>query len=237
MSLVVFQHEKHETAGRLGDILRDYGHKLRVVELYAGQPVPADLDNVDGVISMGGTPNVEDADKFAWMPKEMAYLKAAHEAGKPVVGICLGAQLIAATLGGKVAAMAAPEVGWAGVKLGFPGTVETLYQGLPWDSVQFHLHGQEVTTLPPGGTPLAGSKGCKIQSFKVGLRTYGFQYHFESTREDIKAMAADGLVTKAGVASASILQQTDAHYDTYRRLGDRLCETIAMTLFPIDKRH
>lgn len=236
MSLVVFQHEKHETPARLGSILRDYGHKLRVVELYAGQAVPTDLDDVDGVISMGGTANVEDGAKFPWIAAEMAYLKKAHEAGLPVVGVCLGAQLIAAALGGTVAAMAAPEVGWGGVRLGFPGTIETIYQGVPWDTMQFHLHGQEVTQLPPGATPLSGTKACKTQSFKVGMRTFGFQYHFEWTDKDLEAAVRDPLVTKAGASPDAILADSEKHYDNYRRLGDRLCETLAMVLFPLDKR-
>lgn len=236
MSLLVFQHQASEPPAMLGAVLRDHGHKLRVIELYAGQSVPPDLDDVDGILSMGGAANVDETAKYPWLAGEMAYLKTAHERSVPIVGICLGAQLIAAALGGKVAAMAVPEVGWGNVKLAFPGTIDTIYMGLQWDTVQMHLHGQEVAALPPGATPLAGSKACKTQAFKVGPTTYGFQYHFEWTDADIRAAAHDELVKKAGVNPETIVQGIAQHYDGYRRLGNRLCETIALMLFPIDKR-
>jgi GMP synthase (glutamine-hydrolysing) len=236
MSLLVFQHHKNEPASILGTVLRDHGHHLRVIELYAGQSVPSDLDNVDGIISMGGPANVDETEKYPWLAKEMEYLKNAHARSVPMVGICLGAQLIATALGGKVAAMAKPEVGWAGIKLAFPGTVDTIYQGIPWESMQGHLHGQEVTQLPPGGTPLAGSKLCKTQAFKVGLTTYAFQYHFEWTEQDIRLAAKDEMVARSDTTSDSIEKGIAQHYDGYRRLGDRLCETIALMLFPVDKR-
>lgn len=236
MSLLVFQHHKNEPACVLGSTLRDQGHRLRVIELYAGQSVPPDFDDVDGIVSMGGPANVDQADQFPWLSQEMAYLKSAHERNIPIVGVCLGAQLIAAALGGKVAAMASPEVGWATIKQAFPGTIDPLYQGIPWETMQMHLHGQEVAQLPPAATPLAGSKLCKNQAFKVGLTTYAFQYHFEWTADDIRAAAQDPLVAKAGVSPETLLQGIAAHYDNYRRLGNRLCETIALMLFPIDKR-
>jgi GMP synthase-like glutamine amidotransferase len=236
MSLLVFQHQPTETPAEFGNILRDYGHKLRVIKLHEGQSVPTDLDDVDGVISLGGSMNVDEVALYGWIETEAAYLKLAHEAGKPIVGICLGAQLIAHALGGKVTPMATPEVGFQNVKLAFPGTTETLYQGIAWDTMQFHLHGQEVSAMPPGAVPLAGSKMCKTQAFKVGLRTYAFQYHFEWDSNRLKAASRDPLVEKAGVKSEDILAQIELHYDSYRRLGNRLSETIAVTLFPIDKR-
>jgi GMP synthase (glutamine-hydrolysing) len=236
MSLLVFQHHEHEPPAALGEILRNHGHRPRVVKLFAGEPLPPDLDALDGIVSMGGPMNPDQADKHPWSPGEMALLKQGHDAGLPVVGVCLGAQLIAAALGGKVAAMAQPEVGWGNVKLAFPGTMETLYQGIPWDTVQFHLHGQEVTQLPGGATPLASSKLCKTQAFKVGLRTYGFQYHFEYTKKDILAAARDEMARAAGLAADALATQTEQHYDGYRRLGNRLCETMALMLFPIDRR-
>jgi GMP synthase-like glutamine amidotransferase len=236
MSLLVFQHQASEPPAVIGSVLRDHGHALRVVELHAGQPVPVDLDGVDGILSMGGAPNVDETEKHPWLAAEMAYLKAAHGRGVPIVGICLGAQLIAAALGGKVAAMATPEVGWGNVKMAFPGTIDTIYTGIPWETMQVHLHGQEVTALPPGATPLAGSKACKTQAFKVGSTTYGFQYHFEWSETDIRAAAKDDLTARAGVNPETVIQGIAQHYDQYRRLGDRLCETIALMLFPIDKR-
>ncbi len=233
MSLLVFQHHPNENPAQLGTILNDHGHKLRTIKLYEGEPVPPDLDDVDGVLSMGGPQNVDEAAKYPWITDEMAYLKLAHEKGLPIVGVCLGAQLIAAALGGKVAAMAQPEVGWQNVKLAFPGQIDPIYQGITWDSMQFHLHGQEVTALPPGATPLSGSKQCKTQAFKVGLTTYAFQYHFEWTEADLAVAARDPLASAAGVKPEALATQTREFYDDYRRRGDRLSEMMAMMLFPV----
>ncbi len=236
MSLVVFQHIRFENVAVLGSVLQGYGHRLRTIRLYAGEPVPVDLDDVDGVISMGGPMNVDQGGQYPWLDQEMQYLKAAHGAGVPIVGVCLGAQLIAAALGGEVAAMAEPEIGWHPIKLTFPGMNDPMMTGMGWESAQFHLHGQEVTRLPEGGVPLAGSERCKNQAFRVGLTTYGFQYHFEWDREDLKEMVKDPLVKQAGLSGDEILKQGNSYYGEYRRLGDRLCHAIATYLFPIDKR-
>jgi len=236
MSLVVFQHEANETAALLGQVMQGYGHRLRTVKLFAGETVPVDLDDVDGIISMGGSMNVGDTATHAWIQQEMDYLKAAHTAGLPIVGVCLGAQLIAKALGGDVAAMETPEVGWHNVKQAFPGTIDPIYAGIPWDTMQFHMHGQQVTALPPDSAPLAGSKGCRTQAFRVGLRVYAFQYHFEWNRSQIEQMAGDALVAKAGAKADDIINGIDKHYPGYRRLGERLSERLALMLFPVDKR-
>lgn len=236
MSLLVFQHHPEEGAYALGAALQNLGHKLDHVALYDGDPVPPDLDGIDGIVSMGGPMNVADAAEHPWIDAELAYLAAAHEADVPIVGICLGAQLLATALGGKVAAMDQPEVGWQPITLAFPGTVDNLFAGIPWNTTQFHLHGQHVLETPPGAAPLAGSKLCRNQAFKVGMRSYGFQFHFEWTRPQIERFSRDWLVTRAGVVADDILAQTDQHYEGYRRVGERLCQQIAMLLFPIDKR-
>lgn len=242
MAILVFQHHVDEPPCVLGTKLRDLGHKLRTVRLFAGDAVPADLDDVDGIVSMGGPMNVDEAAANPWIPAELALLKAAHEAKLPIVGVCLGAQLLAAALGGEVGAMPAPEIGWGQVQLGFPGTVDPVYAGIPWKTTQFHAHGQEVKKLPPGATPLSGSKACKTQSFKMGYRAYGFQYHFEWTARDMEAQlrliektATDGGFG-AGTDFAAIRGAMEASFPMYRHLGDRLCDNIATLLFAIDKR-
>lgn len=233
MSIVVFQHIHTEGPAALGRALQDSGHRLRTIKLYDGDPVPSDLDDVDGVVSMGGPMNVDQAAQHAWIDSQMAYLKAAHDEHVPIVGICLGAQLIAAALGGKVATMTEPEVGWQNIRMAFPGTIDPIHTGLGWDTMQFHLHGQEVTELPPGAAPLARSRLCKNQAFKVGLTTYAFQYHFEWDRLALDTFVDDPLVIHAGGSPESIRAESKLHYEDYRRLGDRLCNTIATILMRV----
>jgi len=236
MALLVYQHDAHEHTARLGETLRDHGHRLQTCALYDGDALPPDLDNIDGIISMGGPMNVDEQADHPWIEGEKALIKQAHDAGLPIVGICLGAQLIAEALGGKAGPMDEPEVGWATVKLAFPGTIDTLYGGIGWETMQFHMHGYEVKELPPGATPLAGSKQCRTQAYKVGLRTYAYQYHFEWKKADIERFAKSEFVTNAGASPEQIAAGTKQHYDDFHRLGDRLSESIATYLFPVDRR-
>ncbi|MEM6459327.1 MAG: type 1 glutamine amidotransferase [Planctomycetota bacterium] len=240
MAIVVFEHHPLETAGRLGETLNQHGHRLEVVQLYRGADVPPDLDSIDGVVSMGGPMNTDEADQHAWMQPELDYLKAAHDAELPVVGVCLGAQLIATALGGEVGHMDRPEIGFAPVKSSFFGTVDPVLLGVPWELPMFHAHGCEVTKAPPGGTPLPlqSSAGCKVQSFRVGLNTYGFQYHFEWTRRTIDAVLDDDptFYGSGEYDTDTIRESLDTHYDLYRHLGDRLCANLATLMFPLDKR-
>lgn len=238
MALVVFQHLKTENPGRLGETLGNFGHRLKVIELFNGQSVPSDLDDIDGIVSLGGPMNVDQQDQHPWMVEEMNLIAQAHSVDIPIVGICLGSQLIATALGGEVGAMDVPEVGWAQVKEAFAGQIDPVLSGLPWVSWQCHMHGQQVQKLPAGGAVLSGSQACKIQAFKVGLTTFGFQYHFEWTRQVIQNVVAQSsnLLDKAGVTAKATEEQTQRHYEIYRHLGDRLCENLAGLLFPIDKR-
>jgi len=231
MAIVVFQHDPHEDAGTLGQVLRDCGHRLRVVRLDAGDPVPSDLRDTDGVLALGGPMNVGQYTEHPWLSEEMNFLKQCHEAGKPVVGICLGAQLLATGLGGEVADGEAFEFGWHSVRLAFPGTIDPIYAGIRWESQQFHMHGQGVSELPPGAAPLAGSKLCRVQAFRVGLRTYGFQYHFEWTRSHIQSAATQVEAQVDGVSGNEAVQHLARHYTDYRRTGDRLCRNLGTLLY------
>ena len=236
MSILVLEHDAAETAAALGVTLAQQGHELRVLRLHDRQPLPPDLDDVDGIVSMGGPANVDQEDQFPWLGHERAYLQRAHEAGVPIVGVCLGAQMVATALGGEVGAMATPEVGWGNVRLAFPGTIDPVLAGIAWNSTQFHLHAQEVTQLPPGATPLAGSQACRNQAFKVGMRTYAFQYHFEWTADVIREIARQDSLAQANGAAHAIIDGLDDFYTGYRRQGDRLSEQIALFLFPVDTR-
>ena len=242
MPIIVLQHGPTDTLGRLGPVLRDQGFALdiRRLDLWAAAGgkgpggVPADLDDVDGVISLGGAANVGDA--VAWMQPELDFLRRAHAAQLPVVGICLGHQMLAAALGGEVGAAAKPEAGFSRVVATSAGHTDTLLAGIPWSTWQFQSHAQEVKKAPPDSAVLSGSADCKVQCFRVGLRSYGFQYHFECTRAGIEEFARDpftkGLLDKAGHIGGELKAQVDTYYDDYDRLGRRLCENIGAYMWP-----
>jgi GMP synthase-like glutamine amidotransferase len=237
MAIIVFQHDDRNTAGRLGMTLRDHGFKLDIRKLHRGDPVPADLDDVDGVISLGGKPNVADSrDDHPWIDAELEFLRAAHERALPVVGICLGHQMIAAALGGEVAKCDKPEAGFVKVRLTPAAHTDEVFAGIAWDSPQFETHGCEVVTPPPGAVVLAASDKCKVQSFKAGMRTYGFQYHFELDRDDIARFVREGKQSfyDAGLTFDDVSKQADRDYPMFARLGDRLCVNLAAYIFTLE---
>ena len=240
MAILIIEHNDLDSSQRLGETLRDHGYKLVVVQAHCGQSLPVDLDDIDGVVSLGGPQNTDEVDEHPWMAREIEIIKEAHDRKLSVVGVCLGAQLIAVALGGEVARMDKPEMGMANCEQSFFGTTDPMLTGIPWNVMQMHAHGCEVTAAPPGGTPmpLASSEGCKIQAFRVGLTTYGFQYHFEWTRKRCMDVVDNNpqWVEAMQTTPDAIKQGIDEHYDFYRHLGDRQCKLIADRLFPLDKR-
>lgn len=234
--IVVFQHGQNQTPARLGMTLRDHGYKLdiRRVDLpreQGGSPVPEDLDGVAGVLIMGGKQNVDEP--HPWMKPEIEYVKAAHDANLPVIGICLGCQVIAKALGAEVGPMDKPEAGFQKVSIIGPGHTDRILGGVAWDSYQFQSHQQEVKGVPPGATLLATSKDCKVQAFKAGLRTYAFQYHFELDRKGIDTFFQEqgALFADANIDAQELSQQADKHYASFARLADRVSVNIATLAF------
>lgn len=239
MAIVVLQHSDTDHLGRLAAVFRDHAHKLDVrrVDLDStrgGKPVPADFDNVSGVIILGGPMNVSD--NPAWMAGEIEFIRQAHARQLPLIGICLGHQLIAHALGGEVGPAEKPEVGFCKVTTNIPGQTDTVLAGVPWTTMQFQSHGQEVKKLPPDAVALMSSPSCKVQAFKVGLRTYGFQFHFEVDRADIEDFARDqftlGLCAAQGMSAADLKKQADEHFARFDLVGSRLASNLVGTLFP-----
>lgn len=214
--------------------LRDHGAPIDVrrPDLYdVGTPrgLPPDLAEVEGVIILGGPQNVTDIDQHPWMAREVEIIQQAHAAGLPLVGICLGAQLIAHALGGKVEPRSKPLIGFDEVSLTPAGQVETVFAGIAWKHPQFFSCGQEVKQLPPGATLLAGSGATPVQAFRAGVRTYAFVYHFECDRPllDELIKASGSMLAGAGVAEGYLTASMDQHYAAYARLSDRLCLNLA----------
>lgn len=237
MAIIVFQHFAAGAPGRIGVTFRDHAIKLDIRRLDLPKSVrnphiPPDFDNVDGVISLGGPQNV--GDPLPWMDAEMEFIRQAHMRQLPVVGVCLGAQLIATALGGKVAPLPRPEWGFPVVSQLPVANTDTILAGIPWHTRQFQAHAWGVQELPPGATLLQTSEACKVQSFRAGIRTYAFQYHFECDREMVTTYASGSgaELGAAGLDAASLAAQADEHYPRFATLADRLCVNIVSYLFP-----
>lgn len=232
--ILVFQHCDHCTPGRLGDCLIAHAHRLdiRRPDRDGVDAVPRSLDGYAGVVSLGGPQNVTDG--LDWLAPEMDVLARAHAGQMPVIGICLGHQLLAKALGGEVAQMeGGPELGFHTVDITVPGQTEPLLAGIPWSSMQLCSHGYEVSKAPPGATVLASSERCKVQAFRAGIATLGFQYHFEWTLEMYRASweADPEFVERAGLSAGDRDAQCDRHYGRFAEISDRLSENLTILMF------
>lgn len=235
MPIIVFQHWTTGRPGRIGLTFRDHGLKLdiRMPHAQAGA-VPTDLDDVDGVVILGGPQNVTDIAQHPWMQREAEFIRACHDARLPVIGICLGAQLIAHALGGVVMPREKPAIGFHPLGLNPAGQTEPMLAGIQWTSPQFFSCGQEVKQLPPGSVLLSGTPATPVQAFKAGLRTFAFLFHFECDRPMLEELARESqeFMSAAGTTLADVLGSIDHSYEPYARLSDRLCVNLATLLFP-----
>jgi GMP synthase-like glutamine amidotransferase len=158
MRIHCLQHVPFEGPARIGDWAERRGHSLAVSHLYAGDPLPA-IDRFDRLVVMGGPMGVADEAEYSWLAHEKARIEEAIAAGKSVVGICLGAQLIAEVLGARVHRNPVKEIGWFPIELTEAGRADPICDGLTGQAEVFHWHGDTFTLpsgavqLPPGRSP------------------------------------------------------------------------------------
>ncbi|MBA2708864.1 MAG: gamma-glutamyl-gamma-aminobutyrate hydrolase family protein [Gemmatimonadaceae bacterium] len=215
---LILQQVPFETPGRIVPVFRDYGIPCEIRHLYKGDEVPAYLDEIRVLVVLGGPMGVSDigSEKYSFLAKEVETLKRMVAADRPVLGICLGAQLLAHAAGAKVypntkpgatpeqAAMPMPEYGWGPVTFPFPGGTDPIVFGTRDGAPMFHWHRDtfDLPKLPapanpappPAPPPLTGNAlisstgACKNQAFRFKSRLYGFQYHFEMTAEGLASL-------------------------------------------------
>jgi GMP synthase-like glutamine amidotransferase len=239
MAIVIFEHSELSAADRLAVTLRDFGHRLHVVRLHRGDHVPVDLDGVDGLVSCGGPQSPLD-DSLEWIEAEMNLLRRAHELSLPVVGLCLGCQLLGRALEGEVGELdGGIEAGFHEVRLTPVGREDPVLAGVAWRSMQLHWHRFQVSKIPPGARVLASSQRTQVQAWAHGLRTYGFQFHLEAWPGRLESWAKDdpGALEEAGMRVGQLQQQSEQHYGEMARLAQRIFDTMAMVLMPVDRRY
>ncbi|MDX1489010.1 MAG: type 1 glutamine amidotransferase, partial [Acidiferrobacterales bacterium] len=183
--ILVFQHIRVEHPGIFRDFLVEDGIEWDAIELDENMPIP-NLDSYDALWVMGGPMDVWEEEKYPWLTGEKAAIReAVVERNMPFLGVCLGHQLLADALGGKVAPMKEAEVGILDVSLTAAAVDDALFTGLPKTVKCLQWHGAEVTGLPPNTTVLACSPACGVQAFRVGKKAYGLQYHVELTASTV----------------------------------------------------
>jgi GMP synthase-like glutamine amidotransferase len=179
--VLAFRHVPFEHLGLIADSLEEHRIACEYVDLYRGGAHP-DVDAVDGLIFMGGPMSAND--DFPYIRQELDIIGEAVSQRLPILGVCLGSQLIAKALGADVYANSVKEIGWYPVHWTDAAAHDRLHQDLATPETVFHWHG-ETFDLPPGAELLAYSAACRNQAYRVIDNVYGLQYHLEVTPEMI----------------------------------------------------
>lgn len=186
MRIHYFQHVPFEGLGSIATWTIHRGYALSATKFYQNDPLPS-LQNFDWLVVMGGPMNIYEEDKYPWLTEEKKLIEQAITNNKTVLGICLGAQLIADVLGARVYQGEHKEIGWFPIEA---TTSSNIWQGIPSKMTVFHWHGDTFDT-PPGTTRLAFSEGCPNQAFSYRDRVLGLQFHLESTPESVEQIIAN----------------------------------------------
>ena len=222
-----FQHVPFEGLGTIEPWLTARDCTPSVTRFHAGDPLP-DINTTDWLIVMGGPMGVYDQDRYPWLKEEIAWIRDAIASGKTVLGVCLGAQLIAAALGARVYPNAQKEIGWFPVTLTERGRRSPLLKGFPPELTVFHWHG-DTFDLPPGSEQLIASVACSHQAFSHGDRVIGLQCHLEITLSGITALidhCSHELVPGPFIQSAGQLQAPSDRFDSIHRWMNALLDHL-----------
>ncbi len=214
------QHVPFETLGSMEPWLRDAGYEISCSPLYRSAEFP-DLETVDLIIVLGGPMSVNDEDEFPWLIEEKRFIRDAIETGIPMLGICLGAQLIAKSLGARVYRNHLKEIGWFPVH----GILRSSSPGIfsfPSTMDVFHWHG-ETFDLPSGAFLMARNEACRNQAFQIGRNVIGLQFHLEMMPESVRTLVSncrDELLSAKYVQSEAAILEVDS--EKYREINQEM---------------
>lgn len=217
------QHVPFEGLGSIAAWLNAQGYMVTSTHFYEANTLP-DPNEIDLLIILGGPMSANDEDKLTWLIDEKAFIRACIQQGKRVLGICLGAQLIASALGARVYRNPVKEIGWFPVQA-VPVSHAAVFRFPPLFEA-FHWHG-ETFDLPPGAIHLARSEACENQAFQLGRSVIGLQFHLEMTPEALREIFAHvpkSLSPSKSVQSeAEILAVSD---EKYRKINELMSQVL-----------
>lgn len=189
MKIHYFKHVDFEGLGLIEDWASARKHKLSTTRFYENDAIP-DIKFYDALIIMGGPMSVHDAGIYSWLTEEKEHIAQAIKAGKHILGVCLGAQLIADVLGAKVTNGAAKEIGWFPIAWSDAAMGHKIISGLNPAMNVFHWHGEQFE-IPKGAIHLASSKACETQAFLYNDKVLGLQFHLEMNEQSIDKIIAN----------------------------------------------
>lgn len=219
-------HVAFEDIGSMDNDLRERGHKLSSTHWYRGDSAPA-LDSFDALIVMGGPMGIYDEAIYPWLATEKQLLNMAIAEGKILLGICLGAQLIADALGAKVTRNAHKEIGWLPITINPAAATHPIAQVFARTPTVFHWHG-DTFALPPGAVHLASSDGCANQAYVFQDQVYGFQFHLETTPASARALIEHCAEDIDGSRYTQTAQTILASDEKFAQINRAMSEVIAL---------
>lgn len=214
----ILQHVPFEGPGSAAEWLRGRRAAVGVTAFHEPAPTLPRVEDIDLLIVLGGPMSVNDERIHPWLRAEKRFIREAMLRGTPVLGICLGAQLMASSLGAQVYPNREKEIGWFPVRA---EPAEATAFVFPPALTAFHWHG-ETFDLPPGAVRLATSEACRNQAFQVGARAIGLQFHLETTPESVEQLlkhCGDELVRGRYIqGERAMLAQSERCYNDINRL-------------------
>ncbi len=214
MRLHYIQHAPFEGPANIKRWAETQGWRISGTHVYRMEKLPGQ-DELDWLVIMGGPMNVYEEKEYPWLTAEKRFIEEAISKGKIVLGICLGAQLIADVLGGRVVRNKYKEIGWFPVSLRPEGLASALFQGFPDEFQALHWHG-DTFSLPPEAAMLAESEACRAQAFSAkGGRVLALQFHLESSVDSVRALiqnCSDELVDGEYIQSSDAIMGSTENF-------------------------
>ncbi|MDD4653549.1 MAG: type 1 glutamine amidotransferase [Methanothrix sp.] len=232
MRIHYIQHVPFEDLANIDSWAGFRGHDLSRTLLFSDEKLP-EMDHFDWLIIMGGPMNIYEDEKYPWLAREKEFIRQAIASDKIVLGICLGAQLIADVLGSSVRKNEYREIGWFPVSLTEEGISSPIFSVLPDRFVALHWHG-DTFGIPPGAVRIAESRACKNQAFIKG-KAIGLQFHLESSRDSIDHLlenCADELTEGPFVQSQKDLSAHPERLSQIQDLMEKLLDRVEEVLGP-----
>lgn len=233
MNIHILQHVPFEGPGSIESWAIAHGHSMTTTRLYAGDQFPS-LDRFEMLIIMGGPMSVHDEFEYTWLKPEKWFIKQVVESGKPVLGICLGAQLLAITLGAEVYPSEEKEIGWFPITLDRAFADSDFGQRLPRQAEVFHWHG-ETFSLPDETVRIASSEACQNQGFIYNDHVIALQFHLETTHvsaESIIDNSRDELVEGKYIQTEDEMLSNELRFSENNRLMEIVLEHLEKHAVP-----
>jgi GMP synthase (glutamine-hydrolysing) len=220
VNVLALVHGSDARSGIFRDVVEERAHRLEEWSLAWGTPPPRPVDDYGAVLVLGGSMHADQDDRHPWLREESLFIQRLLDRHVPLLGVCLGVQLIARAAHAGVRPSAEPEVGWFEVELTEAGRRDAVLGALPsrFEALQWHFYTYE---LPAGASELARSRACS-QAFRLGDSAWGVQFHPEVTREQVHGWIEEAPDEAPGPAG-EFAGETDAKIAEWNRLGRALC--------------